>query len=173
MEVAIHWNKMGFICFSTLSNWWPGAFWASHPFIPRNICSPVPGWLTRPRCPLASLLQKAATACWAPVPACPRALVHAMAKPEAPGGRAILCLLAQESSHPHLWGAGDEGGMLLRRQAGCYRWSGFPACLLMFIPFIPVSTASLTDVSRQVYLLLGMHRFKVWWQCYRIIIYPI
>lgn len=34
MEVAIHWNKMGFICFSTLSSWWPGAFWASYRLSP-------------------------------------------------------------------------------------------------------------------------------------------
>lgn len=72
---------------------------------PRYICSPVPGWLTQPgtglyRWPRASLPQKAATGHWTSLPACPRALVHPMAKPEAPGGGVILCLPAPRALPP-------------------------------------------------------------------------
>lgn len=40
MEVPMHRNEMGFICFSALSDWWSGAFWASHPFIPQEYLQP-------------------------------------------------------------------------------------------------------------------------------------
>lgn len=151
---------------------------------PRYICSPVPGWLTRPgtglyRCPRASLPQKAATGHWTPLPACPRALVHPMAKLEAPGGGVILCLPAPRALPPRalrcvirvcrLFAMG-KGGMFPVMQVGSYHWSGFSSSLLMFSP---VSTAFLTDTSRQIYFLLGMHRFKIRWQYYKGIIYFI
>lgn len=40
MEVPIHWNEMGFICFSALSDWWSGALWESHPFNPQVYLQP-------------------------------------------------------------------------------------------------------------------------------------
>lgn len=55
---------------------------------PRNICSPVQGCNTaKSRAVLVSqgcAAQKAASGHQAPLPACPKALVHPVAKPEAP-----------------------------------------------------------------------------------------
>lgn len=151
---------------------------------PRNICSPMPGWLTWPgarlcQCPVVSLPLKTATDLRGPLPACPRALIHPTAKPEAPVGEVILCLLALRALPPtalrcvihvsRLFAVG-EGGMLLVRQVGCYHWNGFSSSPLMFIP---TSTAFLTDTSRQMYFLLGMHRFKIRCWYYKKMIYLI